>query len=97
MGVPVIIEKEMGITKEEFLRVMARALDGCPHRFEGEEVRVEDGDRRLRISFYPQTERRIGLFAIPVSRVRLEFEGYDEREVAETVDWFDRRFQRGGG
>lgn len=97
MGDPVTIEKEMGITREEFLRVMARALDGRPHRFEGAAIRIEDGDRRLRILLHPQTERRIGLFAIPVSRVRLEFDGYDEREVAETVDWFDQRFQRGGG
>ena len=97
MGDPVTIEKEMGITREEFLRVMARALDGCPHRFEGEEVRVEDGDRRLRISFHPQPDRRIGLFSIPVAQVHLAFEGYDEADVAETVDWFDQRFQRGGG
>ncbi len=34
---------------------------------------------------------------IPVTRVRLTFTGYGEARIAETLTWFDRWFQRGGG
>lgn len=97
MDESVTIEKEMGITPDEFLRVMARALDGRAHRTEGNTIRIEDGGRLLRISLQPQTQRRIGLFTLPVARVCLEFHGYGDPEIAETMAWFDRSFQRGGG
>lgn len=97
MSDPHVVDKEMGITHREFFRVMRRALDGRPHAVGTEGVRIEDRGRRLDIRLFEETERRIALMTVPVTRVRLTFRDYTEDETAETLAWFDRWFQRGGG
>lgn len=56
-----------------------------------------DGRRRITLKLQPQTERRLGAIALPVTQVRLEFFGFD----AARFDAFMRRFKRylhkGGG
>lgn len=97
MASPRIVEKEMGITHREFFRVISRALAGRPHTIGENNVRVAEGDRILDITISEEGERRIALMTVPVTRVRLAFSGYSESKTAETVVWFDRWFQRGGG
>ncbi len=87
----------MGITHAEFFRVIARALDGRPYRVESRRVVVEEDGRVLEITLSEESERRIALITLPVTRVRLIFTGYGEARTAETIAWFDRWFQRGGG
>ncbi len=97
MNGDVTFEKEMGITHAEFFRVMARALDGRDHQVKPRGVVVDDGSRRLEITIAEECKRRIALFSLPVTRVTLTFSGYSAADVDETLTWFDRHFQRGGG
>ena len=55
------------------------------------------GPQRLDIAISEESRRRIALFSLPVSHVTLTFDGYSAAEVDETLVWFDRHFQRGGG
>ena len=87
----------MGLTHAEFFRVIARALEGRRYRVDRNRVVIEDGGGALEITLSEESERRIALMAIPVTRVRLAFTGYGEARIAETLTWFDRWFQRGGG
>lgn len=97
MTAPIIVDKEMGITHAEFLRVIGRALAERPHRVDGSRVHLAEEGRALTITLGPEGERRIALMTIPVTHVRLAFRGYRKSETAETLAWFDRWFQRGGG
>ena len=97
MSGSVTIEKEMGITHAEFFRVMARALDGREHDLKPDGVVINDGPQRLEIVISEESRRRIALFSLPVTRVTLSFSGYKTNEIDETLIWFDRHFQRGGG
>lgn len=97
MTEPIIVNKEMGITHAEFLRVIGRALAGRPHRVDGNRVHLAEEGRALTITLGPEGKRRIALMTIPVTHVRLAFSGYRKNETAETLAWFERWFQRGGG
>ena len=87
----------MGLTHEEFFRVITRALESRPHRVEKRRVVVEEEGRVLEMTLSEESERRIALMTLPVTRVRLTFTGYGEAATAEALAWFDRWFQRGGG
>jgi hypothetical protein len=97
MTAPVVVDKEMGITHAEFLRVIGRALAGRPHGIAGNHIRITEDGRSLDITLGPEGERRIALMTIPVTRVRLAFNGYSHEETAAALARFDRWFQRGGG
>lgn len=92
-----VIEKEMGITQAEFRRVLTRAYADEGIQMDGGRVVVADGARKMEISFEPLAERNIALLSLPVARVTLTFEGYDEAEITAAVGRFDRHFQRAGG
>lgn len=97
MTVGVVVEKEMGMDQREFFRVMKRALADRDHRIEGNRVRIGNGPKRLEIDVSDEPQRRVGGVVLPVIRVRFAFSGYGDGERAETMAWFDRRFQRAGG
>ncbi len=91
------IDKEMTISHRDFFRILPGALVTNDFRIDGDTVVVRDGDKRLTIVLSPETQRRIALLKLPVTRVSLEFIGYDPDAVAAAVGRFDRSFQRGGG
>ncbi|MBL6946268.1 MAG: hypothetical protein ISR47_06505 [Rhodospirillales bacterium] len=97
MSGSVTIEKEMGITHAEFFRVMARALEGRKHDVKSDRVVINDGPQHLEIAISEERKRRIALFCLPVTQVTLTFSGYKTNKIDETLVWFDRHFQRGGG
>ncbi|MBT3237332.1 MAG: hypothetical protein HOK06_05325 [Rhodospirillaceae bacterium] len=90
-----IIEKEMGITHDEFFRNIARVLDDYQQSDSG--VIVEDAGRTINISIGAEGERRIALMRIPITPVTLTFSGYAEAEISEFLTTFDSIFRRGGG
>ncbi len=95
MSKTLTVEKEMAISHRDFFRILPRALGTEDYRVEGSTIRYENGGQRLEITLSAESERRIALVAIPVTRVRLAFFGYDEPQAALTR--FERYFQRGGG
>ena len=97
MAADVVIEKEMGITHQEFFRNIPRALDSDDYTKETGRVILDGGEKSLEISISEQSERRIALFVLPVTHVTLTFKGYAQGEVSASMEKFDRAFQRGGG
>ena len=95
MAERVTFDKEMGITHRDFLRILSRVVGEQNYRADGRRIIVEDGDRRLEITLSEESERRIALVVMPVTRVRFEFSGYDDPDQAMLR--LDRHFQRGGG
>lgn len=94
---PIVIEHEMGLTHAEFFRSLPAALAGQAYQVTTATVRVGSGDRHLLIQLSPESERRIALLRLPVTRVRFEFYDYSAAEVADFMRHFERRYQRGGG
>ncbi len=91
------VEKEMGISHQEFFRVMTRALEGRDYAIDGNRLSIQDKDRRMEMILADQSERRLGMVVLPVTRIRIELSGYGAEDAALAIAWFDRRFQRGGG
>jgi hypothetical protein len=93
----ITFEKEMSISHDDIFRILPKALDGADYRIDGNRVIAGTGNRRLEITLSEETQRRIALLSLPVTRVRLDFIGYREDEAAAALARFDRGFQRGGG
>ncbi|MEA2079704.1 MAG: hypothetical protein U9P00_07580 [Pseudomonadota bacterium] len=89
--------KEMGITRQEFLRNLAGALSGRPYRVEQNEVIVSDAERRVAITLCEQHEQRIGSLKLPRIRVEFSFSGYSKSEAERLMTHIDIHLQRGGG
>jgi hypothetical protein len=93
----IIVEKEMGITHRDFLRLVPRFFAGADYSVDGAQIVRDAGGRRLEITLAPETSRRIALIELPVTWVRLAFTGYGEARAEAALALFDRTFQRGGG
>ncbi|MCK5444717.1 MAG: hypothetical protein KAI73_03785 [Rhodospirillaceae bacterium] len=92
-----VIDKEMGINKADFLRIIPRALDSHDYQVAGDVVTFVQEGRTFRITHVELSPRKLGGFSIPRADVRLELEGFSDDEATAAVDRFDRYFHRGGG
>ena len=92
-----VVHKEMSISHADFRRILAGARLAGERRDAGGAIEVVDGGRRLAITLSPERRRKLGLFDLPVTDVRLAFEGFAPADMADTLARFDRAFQRGGG
>ena len=97
MAGDVVINKEMGITHQEFFRNIPRVLGTDDYQKRTDRVILEGGDKSLEISISEQSERRIALFVLPVTHVTLTFKGYTQADITASMEKFDRALQRGGG
>lgn len=91
-------EAEMGFSHAELLRCLPPAVAPfAVARQSAHAYRLRAGARRVDLTMQPETRRRLGAIALPVTRVRLEFFNFD----AARFDAFMRRFKRymhkGGG
>ncbi len=94
----VVINKDMGITHAEFLRLLPRALGDDGFAVAGTTITYQDqSGRKLTIQLEPESERRIALMRIATTPVSLHFQGYDEAALDAFMLRFDRAYQRGGG
>lgn len=97
MTAPVVITKEMALTRAAFFRGIAKALGTEAYEETSDGVVLDRDDRRLEITLGPERRRKIALMEIEVMGVTLIFSGYSEAERAAALAVFDRAFQRGGG
>ena len=94
----IVIEKDMGITHAEFMRLLPRALGDDAYTVSGTKINYQDAaGRKLAIELGPESERRIALMHIPRTPVSLHFHGYDETALESFMTHFNRSYQRGGG
>jgi hypothetical protein len=94
---PIVIEKEMALTRAGFSRGVAKALGTEDFIETPDGVVLERDGKRLEITLGPERRRKIALMEIEIMDVRLAFTGYSEAERAQAIAVFDRAFQRGGG
>lgn len=92
-----VIEKEMGITHDEFYRLIAIALGTNDFERTASGVKWNGVSRSGEIKLGPEGKRQIALLALPRTAVRIELDGYDDAGASEMLHLFDRAFQRGGG
>ena len=91
------LRREMGCTRNEFLRWLPGASKHAPIVMNGDVWRVlsEHGPVEVRIAELPP--RRIASITLPVLEVRFRFIGMDADARAAFLDYFDHYTRRGGG
>ncbi len=92
-----VVDKEMGISRADFLRLLPGALGSGIITMDGSSAVFEDGERRIEVSFEEMPERRIANLRLPVLRVSLKFSGFAEDRLKEALARFERAFARTGG
>ena len=98
MTLPVIAySREMGLTHDDFWRILPRAMGDVAYESEGNVVRAALANGSLEITIGPPLERRIALMCIPYSVVSFTFTDVEETEQLTFKAHFDLHFQRGGG
>lgn len=94
---PVFIEKQMGITHAEFLRLLPRALGTDDFRVSANSIEAVLSTGNVRIELGPEGERRIALMRMPMTSVKITLDRISEPDVDAFLARFDRAYQRGGG
>ena len=89
--------REMGLTDDDFFRILPKAMGEHPYRVDGRTVHGDVNGGTVEIVLGPQQERRIALLALPFAEVSFTFRGVPERERLAFKKHFDLYFQRGGG
>ena len=89
--------REMGLTDDDFFRILPKAMGDHPYRVDGRTVHAEVGEGSVEIVLGPQQERRIALLRLPFAEVSFTFRGVGETRQAAFKRHFDLYFQRGGG
>ena len=89
--------REMGLTDDDFWRILPKAMGAHPYRVDGRVVHGDVHGGRVEIVLGPQQERRIALLRLPFSEVSFTFRGVTEAEQQAFKRHFDLYFQRGGG
>lgn len=92
-----VVNKEMGTTHKEFLRLLPKAVGDADIHADGRVIRVSQGGRLLRIDLSEESVRRLGNFRLPVTHVRLTFTGYGDAERDAALERFWQAYQKGGG
>jgi hypothetical protein len=92
-----VLDREMGCTREEFLRWLPGATRHAPARIEGDEVSLAVGAGRIEISVRERPPRRIALISLPVLAVRFRFVGLEAPAREAFLAHFDAYTRRGGG
>ncbi len=87
----------MGISHSDFFRIFPAVINRQPFERSADGIRYSDRERRLSIVLSPESNRRLGMLRIPLTTLRLEFNGYTCDEVDQFMERFDRHFHRGGG
>ena len=95
MSETVVSEKEMGITRRDFVRLLPRAVGHDDFELVGDTISLVDHTKKLEITLSEESVRRIASVALPVTVVRFAFTGY--HDAAAEMAHIDFHFQRGGG
>lgn len=89
--------REMGLTHDDFWRLLPRAMGDHSYERRGDTVNANVYQGTLKIDLGPTQERRIALLRLPYSVVSFRFEGVDPEQQMAFKTHFDLHFQRGGG
>jgi hypothetical protein len=93
----VVVHREMGCTRQEFLGWLPGATHGAPFEVVGDRVTIHPGAGTVQIRFSEAAPRRLGLLSLPVLKVSIRFQGLEATGRAEFLRRFDQFMRRGGG
>jgi len=91
------LQREMGCTREEFLRWLPGATRHAAMQVCSNKAVVRAGEATVEISFTQAPPRRIALMSMPVLQVSFRFSGAGASAYREFMAYFDLYTKRGGG
>jgi hypothetical protein len=92
------VEKEMGITHQDFYAEFSNLLKNSPYQKTGNIIRFRYKEKEVEISLGPEAVRQIGpSVCLPVTHVTLRFSAFTEEEVSDFIKHFNLKFMKGGG
>ena len=91
------IEREMTISRNEFLRLLPVALAKFEYELDGNSIYFGYGQGKTVIKMKRETERKIASLRLPVLHVEFRFEMVPEKRQQELLQHFFKTYQRGGG
>lgn len=98
MSVLAEFEKEMGYTREEFLRHLPVAFgDGNCEIVDGDRAVVRFETGRVTITLGETRRRRLASLSLPFMNVHFRIDGLDEDQRRRFHEDFQRSYQKGGG
>ena len=89
--------REMGLTHDDFWRLLPRAMGEHTYDRHGDEVHASIHNGSLQIHLGPTQQRKIALLSIPYSVVSFRFDGVSAEQQQAFKTHFDLHFPRGGG
>jgi hypothetical protein len=92
-----VLHREMGCTREDFVRWLPGATRNAPSRIDADRVSIHAGGGTVEISFRQAAGREIGLISMPVLNVSFRFLGVGAAACREFMAHFDLYTKRGGG
>ena len=95
---PIVIQKQMGITHSEFMRLLPRALGSEDYIVNDKVIDYSPKpDASFNIQLGTESVRQIALMKMPTMPVTLTISGIDDDERAVILLRFNSAYQRGGG
>ena len=94
---PIRYERDMSITHADFFRLLGRFVGDKAIRQCENGARIRTGAGHIHITLGPEMQRKIALLALPMTRVSLEFHGYDQAACQVFMRRFALCFHKGGG
>ena len=91
------LHREMGCTREEFVRWLPGATRHAPMQLNADTAVVHAGEATVEISFIQASPRRIALVSMPVLKVSFRFSGAEASAYGAFMTYFDLYTKRGGG
>ena len=91
------LQREMGCTREEFLRWLPGATRHAPMQLHADKAVVHAGEATVEICFTQAPPRKIALVVMPVLKVSFRFAGASASAYREFMAYFDLYTKRGGG
>ena len=91
------ITRNMGITHNEFFRLLPKALNGAPFSRRQNRIAVTTDNGTINITLSAESVRKIASLTLPVTEVTLEFTGFTTDTCQSFMHRFDLAYQRGGG
>ena len=87
----------MGLTLEDFQRILPAAIGHSRYRLERREAVIDHPQGSISICLQSTNRRKLGSLSLPATPVEFRFSGLDEAARRQFMERFERYFQRGGG
>lgn len=91
------VEREMTISRNEFLRLLPVALAKFDYELDGNSISFGLAQGNAVIKLKRETERKIASLRLPVLYVEFRFDMVPEKRQQELLQHFFKIYQRGGG